>query len=104
MSDEALALLGELGAAEAAADLLCRLAYGAIRAGGSLAAAYLDYERAAELARTAGTAETVAGRAAGSVRSRGCVATCPAPGVSSSWRWKETPPRRRAPGGRGHGL
>ncbi|WTL69620.1 hypothetical protein OG339_22900 [Streptosporangium sp. NBC_01495] len=65
LSDEALALLGELGAAEAAADLLCRRAYGAIRAGGSLAAAYLDYERAAELARTAGTAETVAGARCG---------------------------------------
>ncbi|WP_440087037.1 BTAD domain-containing putative transcriptional regulator [Streptosporangium sp. LJ11] len=65
LSDEALALLGELGAAGAAADLLCRRAYGAIRAGGDLAAAYLDYERAAELARTAGTAETVAGARCG---------------------------------------
>ncbi|WP_371779919.1 ATP-binding protein [Streptosporangium subroseum] len=61
LAEEALALLGQLGAAEDTADLLCRRAYGVMRAGGSLAAAYADYERAVELARTAGVPETAAG-------------------------------------------
>ncbi|MEV5828437.1 BTAD domain-containing putative transcriptional regulator [Spirillospora sp. NPDC052242] len=56
---EALELVGELGALEDTADLLCRR--GEVRIhGGDLDGARLDFERAAELARRAGTPDKVA--------------------------------------------
>ncbi|GAA1971185.1 ATP-binding protein [Amycolatopsis minnesotensis] len=60
LTGEALAVLAELGAVRDTADLLCRRAYGVICAGGDLAAAHADYERAVELARTSGGSDTVA--------------------------------------------
>ncbi|WP_336211928.1 BTAD domain-containing putative transcriptional regulator [Nonomuraea sp. LPB2021202275-12-8] len=60
LTGEALALLARLGAAEDTADLLTRRAYGLLR-DGEHAAARLDYERAAELARTAGASDALAG-------------------------------------------
>ncbi|WP_084549680.1 BTAD domain-containing putative transcriptional regulator [Actinomadura rifamycini] len=56
---EALELVGELGALEDGADLLCRR--GEVRIhGGDLDGARSDFERAAELARRAGTPDKVA--------------------------------------------
>lgn len=60
LTGEALTALAELGAVRDTADLLCRRAYGVICAGGDLAAAHADYERAVELARTSGGSDTVA--------------------------------------------
>ncbi|QWF84684.1 ATP-binding protein [Amycolatopsis sp. CA-230715] len=60
LTGQALAELAELGAVRDTADLLCRRAYGVICAGGDLAAAHADYERAVELAHTSGGSETVA--------------------------------------------
>ncbi|MEU9871288.1 BTAD domain-containing putative transcriptional regulator [Actinomadura sp. NPDC048021] len=58
--DEALDLVGQLGALEDTADLLYQRAVVHIRAG-DLDAARADYERGAELARRAGTPDKVAG-------------------------------------------
>ncbi|RSM44659.1 AfsR/SARP family transcriptional regulator [Amycolatopsis balhimycina DSM 5908] len=54
LMDESVRLAGELGAAEDAADLLCRRADGVLRHGDA-EAAKADYEAAAEQARAAGT-------------------------------------------------
>ncbi len=54
LMDESVRLAGELGAAEDAADLLCRRADGVLRQGDA-EAAKADYEAAAEQARAAGT-------------------------------------------------
>ncbi|OXM60121.1 ATP-binding protein [Amycolatopsis vastitatis] len=54
LMDESVRLAGELGAAEDAADLLCRRADGVFRQGDA-DAAKADYEAAAEQARAAGT-------------------------------------------------
>jgi predicted ATPase/DNA-binding SARP family transcriptional activator len=59
LTDEALDLVGQLDAADDMASLLCRRAEGSVRAG-DLADAHADYERAAELARRAGTPEMLA--------------------------------------------
>jgi predicted ATPase/DNA-binding SARP family transcriptional activator len=59
LMDESVRLAGELGAAEDAADLLCRRADGVLRAGDT-EGARADYEAAAELARAAGTTLTLA--------------------------------------------
>jgi predicted ATPase/Tfp pilus assembly protein PilF len=56
---EALELVGELGALEERADLLCRRANVHIH-GGDLDAASADFERAAELARRAGAGDKAA--------------------------------------------
>jgi tetratricopeptide (TPR) repeat protein len=57
--DESVRLAGELGAAEDAAELLCRRADGVLRAGDA-EAARADYEAAAGKARAAGTPLTLA--------------------------------------------
>lgn len=59
LMDESVRLAGELGAAEDAADLLCRRADGVLRQGDA-EAAKADYETAAEQARAAGTPVTLA--------------------------------------------
>jgi predicted ATPase/DNA-binding SARP family transcriptional activator len=59
LTDEALDLAGQLDAVDDVAGLLCRRAGGSVRAG-DLAGAGADYERAAELARRAGTPEKLA--------------------------------------------
>ncbi|WP_206785667.1 BTAD domain-containing putative transcriptional regulator [Amycolatopsis sp. MtRt-6] len=59
LMDESVRLAGELGAAEDAADLLCRRADGVLRHGDA-EAAKADYEAAAEHARAAGTPLTLA--------------------------------------------
>jgi predicted ATPase/DNA-binding SARP family transcriptional activator len=59
LTDEALALAGQLGTADDMADLLCRRAGTSARVG-DLARAQADYERAAELARRAGATEQLA--------------------------------------------
>lgn len=59
LMDESVRLAGELGAAEDAADLLCRRADGVLRHGDA-EAAKADYEAAAERARAAGTPVTLA--------------------------------------------
>jgi tetratricopeptide (TPR) repeat protein len=57
--DEALELVGEIGALEDQADLLCRRAALLVN-GGDPGGARADYERAAELARRAGAPDKVA--------------------------------------------
>ncbi|MER6800554.1 AfsR/SARP family transcriptional regulator, partial [Amycolatopsis mediterranei] len=59
LMDESVRLAGELGAAEDAADLLCRRADGVLRQGDT-EAAKADYRAAAEQARAAGTPVTLA--------------------------------------------
>ncbi|MFF1611202.1 ATP-binding protein [Amycolatopsis sp. NPDC058278] len=59
LMDESVRLAAELGAAEDAADLLCRRADGVLRQGDA-EAAKADYEAAAEQARAAGTPVTLA--------------------------------------------
>ncbi|MGW3967237.1 ATP-binding protein [Amycolatopsis sp. NPDC005003] len=59
LMDASVRLAGELGAAEDAADLLCRRADGVLRQGDA-EAAKADYEAAAEQARAAGTPVTLA--------------------------------------------
>ncbi|KDN22271.1 ATP-binding protein [Amycolatopsis rifamycinica] len=59
LMDESVRLASELGAAEDAADLLCRRADGVLRQGDA-EAAKADYEAAAEQARAAGTPVTLA--------------------------------------------
>jgi hypothetical protein len=100
LTDEALDLVGQLGALEELAELRCRRADRLLRAG-DLAAAGADYQRATELARRAGMPATLAlaHRGLGEIaRRRG---DWPRPAACTRPRWVCALPIGRTPG-RGH--